>query len=95
MELTRRWVAPTLLIGGIEMVKALLQGECKWLSSALKVTLSRKAVWRFALSCPLWVAGLVLVSDGVREYLWGAACLLAAWRLARPLLSEFSNLKTL
>ena len=72
---------------------ALLQGECKWLSSVTKATITRKAVLQLLLSTPLWTAGLLLVSDGVGCYLWGALLLWAAWRMTRPMVREFSKVE--
>ena len=93
MELTRRLAAPAEITGAMEIVKALLQGKCEWLSSVMKATVTRKAVTGLLLSCPLLATGLWLVSDGVREYFWGLLLILVGWQLVRPLVHDLKSME--
>ena len=70
------------------VVNALIGGRCKVLSRIFGTDISRMAVLQFLAACPLIVVGMVSISDGVQEYLWGGVLLLAGTLLSLRLVSE-------
>ena len=61
------------------------------ISQLMGCTVTNLAFASSQLAALLAAAGLILATDGVREYGWAAFCLLLAVRLSLPMVKEYKE----
>ena len=68
-----------------------LFSRSEFISQLMGCTVSNLAFACSQLAALLAASGLILATDGVREYGWAAFCLLLAVRLSLPMVKEYKE----
>ncbi|MBO5181834.1 MAG: hypothetical protein J6B92_08110 [Paraprevotella sp.] len=68
-----------------------LSSRSELISQLMGCTVTNLAFACSQLAALLAAAGLILATDGVREYGWAAFCLLLAVRLSLPIIKEYKE----